>query len=359
MGLNHRGTILMRARDPHSPSQWLLGLILLLSLGTNGCGLIYDAVQRVVPISTDELDFICDRQRVQIGMATEPFLPFVFPAIWTGEGARVTGLDVELVKYMTTALSQHCGSPVTPVLHLVRFRDLFTLLNEGQLDLFVSAVAANIPSPSRAGFAYSIPYFYNGDISGIAQRQEIVERVRANLRAQADNPPPDGLVANEQDLAGLTIAVQKLTTAHLYAEANLKANQLVLCDSLPAAFEFADAATDPPIDVILGAGPVLEFMVTWVRKDWRLLTLDKGTPLSLTRGQYAVVMAEDSYRLRWFVNNVLFKLDESGKLAEMRKRWLEESYAFPRRAAAEGLPFDVEKMVAHYDQGTCRVEPTR
>lgn len=349
----------MRARDPHSPSQRLLGLILLLSLGTNGCGLIYDAVQRVAPVSTDELDSICGRQRVQIGMATEPFLPFVFPAIWTDEGARITGLDVELVKYMTTALSQHCGSPVTPVLHLVRFRDLFTLLNEGHLDLFVSAVSANIPSPSRAGFAYSIPYFYNGDISGIAQRPEIVERVRANLRAQAENPPPDGLVANERDLAGLTIAVQKLTTAHLYAEANLKMNRLVLCDSLPAAFEFADAATDPAVDVILGAGPVLQFMVTHVRKDWRLLTLDKGPPLSLTRGQYAVVMAEDSYRLRWFVNNVLFKLDESGKLDEMRKRWLEESYAFPRRAAAEGLPFDVEKMVAHYDQGKCQVEPAR
>ena len=70
-------------------------------------------------------------------------------------------------------------------------------------------------------------------------------------------------------------------------------------------------------------------------------------------------MAGESYRLGWFINNVLFKLNETGKLAKIRQRWLEESYASPRRAAAEGLPLDVEKMVAHYDQGTCRVEPAR
>lgn len=349
----------MRTCNPSVPSPWLPGLILLLSLMAQGCGLIYDAVQHVAPIATDELNSICRRQTVRIGMAAEPFRPFVFPAIWTDEGARITGLDVEVVKYITAALAQHCGSPIAPVLRVFRFRDLFTLLNEGQLDLFVSAVAANTPSPSRAGFAYSIPYFYNGGISGITARADMVERLRTNIRAQTERSAPDGVDANEQAFAGLTIAVQELTAAHLYAEANLQSSHLVVCDSLPAAFEHADAATDPAIDVILGAEPVLEFMVTRVRKDWRLLTLDTGKPLVLTRGQYAVVMAEESYRLRWFVNNVLFKLDESGKLAAMRKRWLEESYAFPRRAAAEGLPFDVEKMVAHYDQGTCRVASTR
>ncbi|MEY4706096.1 MAG: hypothetical protein RL042_2301 [Nitrospirota bacterium] len=349
----------MDTHDPRSHNRWVFGLLLWFSLGMSGCGLIYDAVQHVAPVSSDELGAICRRQTVRIGMAAEPFRPFVFPAIWTDEGARVTGLDVELGRAIIEALSQHCGKPITPNLHLVRFRDLFSLLNEGQLDLFISAVAANVPSPTRAGFAYSIPYFYNGGISGITSRTETAELVRANLRAQVTSPPPDGLVANERALAGLTIAVQEWTAAHLYAEANLKTSRLVLCDSLPAAFESADAATAPAIDVILGAEPVLEFMVARVRKDWRLLTLDTGKPLFLTRGHYAVVMAEESYRLRWFVNNVLFKLDEAGKLAEIRRRWLEESYAFPRRAATEGLPLDVAKMVAHYDQGKCRVAPAR
>jgi ABC-type amino acid transport substrate-binding protein len=323
-------------------------------MALQGCGLLYDAVQAVVPVATDELDAVCRTHKIRIGMAVEPFRPFVFPAIWTDEGARVTGLDVELVKELAAALSRHCGHPVTPVLELVRFRDLFLFLNEAKLDLFVSAVPADVPSPTFAGFAYSVPYFYNGGVTGITRASAILERVRANLRDQVT--APNDLVANERALAGLTIAVQEGTGAHFYAAANLRTSRLVLCDSLPAAFE---SAAESEIDVILGAQPVLDFMVKRVRRDWQLLTLDGGRPYFLTRGHYSVVMAEESYRLRWFVNNLLFRLDEAGRFTKMRQRWLEEEYAYPRRAAVEGLPFDVEKMVPHYTQGRCHLEPRR
>lgn len=323
--------------------------VLVIGLAFQGCGLIVDAVQLVRPIAADELDAICARRRLQVGMAVEPFRPFVFPAIWTDVGSRVTGLDVELVQEITAALSRHCGDPpLTPVLRLIRFRNLFVELNEGKLDVFVSAVAANVPSPTLAGFAYSIPYFYNAGISGITKRPEVAERVRERLRT--DRAGPDGLGGKEHALDGLTVAVQEETGAHLYAAANLKDIRLVLCDSLPAAFE----SEDPPVDVILGGQPILEFMVKRVRKDWQLLVLDNGKPFFLTRENYVVVMAEGSYRLRWFVNNLLFRLDESGRLVRMRERWLEETYAYPRRAAIEGLPFAVEKMVGQYYQGQCR-----
>ena len=70
-------------------------------------------------------------------------------------------------------------------------------------------------------------------------------------------------------------------------------------------------------------------------------------------------MAEESYHLRRLLRDLLLKFDESGRLREMRTRWLDEEYAFPRRASLEGLSFDVERMAAHYAQGTCRlkVEP--
>lgn len=173
------------------------------------------------------------------------------------------------------------------------------------------------------------------------------------------HPSPDRLAATSHALDGLTIAVQDETSAYYYAEANLSPRRLILCDSLPAAFEYADSQAEPRIDVILGAQPVLEYMVTRVRKDWSLLIRESGRPLFLTKADYGVVVAEESYHLRWLLNDLLLKLDESGRLREMRTRWLDEEYAFPRRASLEGLPFDVEQMATHYAQGTCRlkVEP--
>ncbi len=351
MGLPDRCAILIKW-------SWCAAVWLgLLSLSLSGCGLLIDAVERVWPVAGSKVDIICERGRVQVGLAMEPFRPFVFPTIWTDEGARVTGLDVELTRAMTDELSRRCGQPVIPVLHLVRFRDLFRLLNEGQLDWFVSAVATNTPAPSRAGVAYSLPYFYGGGISGITTSAGVSERVRANIRDQAMHPAADRLAATSHALDGLTIAVQDETSAYYYAEANGDANRLIVCDSLPAAFEYADAQTEPRIDIILGAQPVLEYMVKRVRKDWSLLTRENGRPLFLTKADYGVVVAEESYRLRWLVNDLLLKLDESGRLGEMRTRWLEEEYAFPRRASLEGLPFDVEKMASHYIQGTCRIKP--
>ncbi len=337
--------------------RWVLLCVALAWPPLQGCGLVYDALQYVAPAATDELDAICRRQRVQIGMAVEPFRPFVFPAIWTDEGSRVTGLDVELVRHIVEALSQQCGRPVTPVLHLVRFRDLFLHLSEGRLDLFVSAVPSNVPIRDWAGFAYSIPYFQHGGLSAVTRRPEVLDRIRQRLQARSEMPPK--APAGDEVLAGLAVAVQNGTASQHYAVANLHTSRLVLCDSLPAAFESAESSDAPGIDVILGARPVLEYMIARVKKEWRLLAYGDGKTFFLTRGQYAVVMSEESYRLRWFVNGVIFRLDESGQLERMRARWMDEPYAFPRRAAVEGLPFDVEKMVIQYSQGACRSDRAR
>ncbi len=347
MALSHGISLLNR-----HPARWT-GLALACAL-TAGCGLVVDAIQLVQPIAADEVDRICAKGRLDIGLAVEPRMPFVFPAIWTDEGSRVTGLDVDLVKAVAETLARQCGTgSVRPVIHLVRFHNLFVELNEGKLDLFVSAVTANVPTPTRAGLAYSAPYFTDGALGGIARRPELIPLIRGRLAALPAGTP--SAAAANRAFAGLTVAVQDGAHAQLYADAHLPAATLILCDSLPAAFETAD----PPADIVLGNVPVFRYLTERVRKEWRLVTLADGTPLVLRREQYAVVMAEESYRLRRLIDDLLFDMGRSERLSRLQRRWFDEPYAYPRRAATEGLPFDVEKMAQQFNQGHCRKPLTR
>jgi ABC-type amino acid transport substrate-binding protein len=310
-----------------------------------------DAAQLLQPVAyelSDELDVICRHRRMQVGIAIEPFPPFVFPVVWTDQGPRVTGLDIELVQAITKALSEHCGGPpVTSILHLVHFRDLFVLLTEGHLDLFLSSVAYNVPHPSATGLAYSTPYYYTAGIGGIARRPEVIEQVRAALR----QPSTDGemLALRKGALAGLTVAAQEGRSPYLYAEDYLKGIRLVACDTLIAAFE----SKDPPVDVILGKQPILDFVVKREHQDWRPLLLENGEPFLFTRELFTVVMAEQSFELQGLVNDVLFQLEQTGRLAAMHRRWLDEDYAYTQRVTSEGLLTSAEKNIQPIQHGRC------
>ncbi len=332
-----------------TPCMMVLGFFL------QGCGLLFDAVEMVHPLTRDELSAICDRGQLRVGISVEPFRPFVFPAVYTDEGVRVTGLDVELIREVADALIVQCGGQkrIVPTLHLTRFRDLFIGLNEGRFDLFVSSFSGNIPGGTPSGLWSSIPYFHGGGVGAMTRDPQIAENVRSQLRKQARRA--DTLAAIQEGLSGLTVAVQNRRTPHLYAEANLRNIRLLVCDSLPAAVE----TKDPRIDVILTQYPILQYVTKRVWPDWQLLERPDGSPLILSRESFSIVTGEENRRLQWFLNNLLYRLEESGRLAQMRTRWFEEDYAPARRAAAEGLPFEISKVPEHYDQGHCRAANTK
>jgi ABC-type amino acid transport substrate-binding protein len=342
---------MLRDRLKELRSQGLGSFLIAFGLFLQGCGLVFDAVELVQPLARDEMSAICSRGQLRIGISVEPFRPFVFPAVFTDEGVRVTGLDVELIREVADALTTYCGGqkPILPTLHLTRFRDLFIEMNEGHLDLFVSSIGGNVPGARPAGLWYSIPYFHNGGIGAIIQKPEVAERVWEQFRKQAGNS--DTLSAIQAGLSGLTVAAQKGRTSQLYAQANLKNIRLLICDSLPAAVE----TKDPSIDVILTNYSILDYVTKHVWPDWRLLTRNDGKPLILTQEHFSIVTVEEERRLQWFLNNLLYRLEESGRLEQMRRRWLEETYAPTRRATTEGLPFEVSKVPEHYDQGQCRL----
>jgi polar amino acid transport system substrate-binding protein len=322
--------------------------ILVMGCLLQGCGLFVDAIY-LFPRLSDELDVICRHRRLQVGIAVEPFPPFVFPVVRTDHGPRVTGLDIELVQAITKALSEHCGgTPVTPVLHLVHFRNLFVLLTEGHLDLFVSSAAYNVPHPMATGLAFSTPYFSTAGIGVVTRRPEVIEQVRDALRQTSTDREP--LAARKRALSGLIVAAEEGRSPYLYAEENLTGIHLVACDTLFAAFD----SEDPPVDVIVGKQPILNFIIKQKHLDWQPLVLENGQPLMLTRELFTVVTAEQSFRLQWLVNNLLLKLEESGGLAAMRQRWFDEDYVYAQRAVSEGLLTSTDKNIQPNDYGGCR-----
>ncbi|MDF0675260.1 MAG: transporter substrate-binding domain-containing protein [Nitrospira sp.] len=325
-------------------------VLMMLIVILQGCGLLYDAVELIHPLTREALSSICSRAQLRVGISVEPFRPFVFPAVYTDEGIRVTGLDVELIREIGDALTAYCGgaTPIVPVLYLTRFRDLFIKMTEGQLDLFISSVSGTVPGAYPPGLWFSSPYFHEDGIAAIIQKPEVVERVWAQFRKQ--NGKLNTLAAVQEGFAGLTVAVQKGRSSHLYAEANLKRIHMVICDSLPASVETKDLN----IDVILTNHSILEYVTKRVWQDWRLLRQNDGSPLILTHEDLSIVTSDDHRRLQWFLNNLLFHLEESGRLRQMRRKWVEEEYAPTRRAATEGLPLEVTQIPQHYDQGQCQ-----
>ncbi|MEK6586279.1 MAG: hypothetical protein AABZ24_08020, partial [Nitrospirota bacterium] len=112
---------------------------------------------------------------------------------------------------------------------------------------------------------------------------------------------------------------------------------------------------DLNIDVILTNHSILEYVTKRVWQEWHPLTQPDGSPLLLTRDDLSIVTSEEHRQLQWFLNNLLFRLEESGRLKQMRTRWIEAEYAPTRRATAEGLPLEVTQVPDHYDQGQCRL----
>lgn len=64
----------------------------LLVVVLQGCGLVFDAVQYIQSAGGDDLDRICRRQQLRVGITPEPFRPLIFPVVQTGQRSLVTGL---------------------------------------------------------------------------------------------------------------------------------------------------------------------------------------------------------------------------------------------------------------------------
>lgn len=328
MACDHRHSFLNATIGPRIAWSLLLSVVLTSS----SCGLILDGVERLLP-KENARTAICGRDTLEVGVAAGPYPPFIFPIMDTRSGPRVAGLDIELVREIGEALERQCGASVRPTLRLVPFQDLFSLVHEGKIDLFISATPADVVGSGRGGFAYSLPYLSGSGLTVIARNQGVANEVQHRLQSGAQ--PLTRLSA----LEGFRVGVVDGSSGSAYAEANFTNEQFIVCNSLTAAFHAQRVGEDPP-DLILGSHPVLQFMVRHKRPDWVLVTVEQDKPLLFTHENFSIVVGDDRLYLLWFLNNLLFDLENSGALARIRHRWLEDHYDEQSRAEVEGLPVD-------------------
>ena len=320
-----------------------------------GCGLLMDAAQLMhpyLPGLPDEVEAICRHAEVRVGVATEPSPPFVFPVRPTGEGPKLTGLDMELVHHITAALSEQCGHPLTAVPIVLPFRDLFLALTENKLDIFVSAMASNVPHLTATGLGYSSPYYLDTGIVALTGESRVADRLVMPHHGAADGG--SRLEAKRKVFSGLRVAVQEERSPHLLAAARLSDIDLMVCDTFAAAL-----AAQPPADVVLGKEAILGQMGQRHLSGWQVVTLKDGQPMLLGREYYAVAMAESEYRLRWLVNDVILDLEQSGRLEEMRRRWFDPKYADSEAALRTGILCSACQETQPADRGSCRPSRSR
>jgi ABC-type amino acid transport substrate-binding protein len=307
----------------------------------SSCGWLIDRLTWLQPGASDlHRDPVCTAGMLSVGLAAGPFPPFVFPVVPVDGQSRVTGLDVELLERMVKGLETYCRHPIHVNVRLIPFPKLFRELQEGMIDIFLSGTPADIPAPGTSGFGYSLPYLREGGI-GLVVREPAVYETMTNRIALVSKRPL-GEVITDQILAGLHVAVQEGTSAEMFMKANLPRSSLLVCRSLDAAFAAAMRG-DRQIDVVLGSSVVLKHVSMDQPKERRWsIVQDRQRPYQLTHEQYSVVMADSRYQLRWFVNNLLFYLEEQGELDKLRHRWLVETYDYRERVRTAGIPVSEE-----------------
>jgi ABC-type amino acid transport substrate-binding protein len=331
MANDDRNSILSRQSMPHC---WYRIVALSVLAAVSACGLIYDGFKYVLPEKTSQ-DVLCERDHWFVGLAAGPYPPFIFPIAHTDRGPRVTGFDIELVKSIQEQLSHRCGKSIRMELRLVPFLDLFTLLHEDKLDLFISATPANVPGTGRGGFAYSLPYFEGSGLAVAARTREIADQIQAAVALQRDQKRGEPTVRHRA-LSRFRTAVVDGSSGAAYAEANFTSEQFIVCNTLTAAFHASEQLHDQP-DIILGSAPVLAFTTQHEHPRWQLVQIDDH-PWLLTHENFSIVTGDARLHVLWFLNDLLFELDQRGELQRMKQRWLVESYDPMTRADEEGLP---------------------
>lgn len=205
-----------------------------------------------------------------------------FPPYEFREGDKIVGIDVEIAQ----AIADELGMELQ--IEDMQFDSIIAAVQSGKADMGVAGMT--ITEDRLASVNFSTPY---------------------TQAAQVIIVKEDSQVATPDDLTGKTIGVQLGTTGDIYAEDIEDAT----LDRYNKGFEAVQALLQDKVDaVIIDREPAKEF----VEENEGLKILDE----EFTVEDYAICMAKDNTELLDKVNTALAKLVESGKVEEIKAKYI-------------------------------------
>ncbi len=251
---------------------WLANLSLIVLL--TACGQSEDPV--ISRIKRDK----------QVIIVTHPVnLPFEFAA-----GTGVQGFDVDVGEEIAADLGVRARWAKAR-----NFEDIFTMLESGEVDLAMSALS--ITADRSQKYEFSKPYFRSGQ--GLAIRKEDREKIKA-----------------VRDLKGKKVGVQRGTTGEKFMHRQGLSGVEII--EFPTLDDALLALNTKQLDAVIGDSPIIGYSI--YRSFPGLTTVGDR----LTDEEYAVMVKKGNRTLLDSVNNTLSRLEQSGKLDEIEKKWFTE-----------------------------------
>ncbi|MCX7115425.1 MAG: ABC transporter substrate-binding protein [Gammaproteobacteria bacterium] len=200
------------------------------------------------------------------------------------EKGELKGFDIDLATLVAAAMGK------TVVFENMQFSSILPALDAKQVDIAISTITI---TPARAAqFSLSRAYFY--------EQMAMVYK-------------QDGVIHGQQDLCQQKVAVQLGTTMAIWMKTDMSCAELVLMNSNPLAIE------------ALKAGHVGAVVMDGTQaKIFSQHTVGLAfQAIGKAKDGYGIALVKDS-KLLPKINEILIKLEQSGQIEKLKKKWLGE-----------------------------------
>ena len=216
------------------------------------------------------------------------FGPFSY---YDADGKTLIGYDIDLLGKLQEIL----GFEVDGEIQAMEYAALTTSLAEGKLDIGAAALCATDERKEVMDFT---------DIYCDSGQTVMV------------NKEDDKGIKGVDDLKGKTVAVEKGTASHTYAQKNLADSTIEVHDAITTAYESLEQGK---VDAVIQDGPGAAFYIK-TTPDTKLSVV--GDEFNQGQAPYAVAVSKDCEYLDQ-INGALKMLKDDGTLDELYSTWCE------------------------------------